>query len=88
MHFTLYFPFVNAATVSNLYTAVPLPMTIDGIDSYASHYVIESDFLTGFCTQETLLSQEIINSFVGTSSFSVCMKGFSLETAQNTCNDN
>ena len=64
-----------------------MPMTIDGTDIYASHYVIESDFLTGFSTQKTLHSQEKINSFVGTSSFSERINGFSPETAQKTSNE-
>ena len=86
MYFTLAIPFVTAATVLNLYKAVPIPMPNDGTDGHASQYIIESDFIAVSSTQKiALLSQDEINRCVGSSSFSVCINGFSLETAQDTC---
>ena len=83
---SLAIPFVNAATVLNLYKAVPIPMPNDGTDGHASQYAIESDFIAVSSTQKiALLSQDEINRCVGSSSFSVCINGFSLETAQDTC---
>ena len=86
MYFTLAIPFVTAATVLNLYKAVPIPMPNDGTDGHASQYIIESDFIAVSSTQKiALLSQDEINRCVGSSTFSVCINGFSLQTAQDTC---
>ena len=86
MYFTLAIPFVTAAAVLNLYQAVPMPMPNEGTDGHASQYIIESDFISVSSTQKiALLSQGEINRCVGSSSFSVCINGFSLETAQDTC---
>ena len=86
MYFTLAIPFVTAATVLNLYKAVPIPMPNDGTDGDASQYIIESNFIAASSTQKiALLSQDEINGWVGSSSFSVCINFFSLETAQDTC---
>ena len=61
-------------------------MPNDGTDGHASQYAIESDFIAVSSTQKiALLSQDEINRCVGSSSFSVCINGFSLETAQDTC---
>ena len=85
MYFTLAIPF-TAATVLNLYKAVPMPMPNDGTDGHASLYAIEADFIAVSSTQKiALLSQDEINRCVGSSSLSVCINGFSLETAQDTC---
>ena len=86
MYFTLAIPFVTTATVLNLYKAIPIPVPNDGTDGHASQYAIESDFIAVSSTQKiALLSQDEINRCVGSSSFSVCIDGFSLETAQDTC---
>ena len=78
MYFTLAIPFVTAATVLNLYKAVPIPMPNDGTEGHASQYFIESDFIAVSSTQKiALLSQDEINRCVGSSSFSVCINGFS-----------
>ena len=86
MYFTLAIPFFTAATVLNLYKAVPMPMPNDGTDGHASQYIIEPDFIAISSTQKiALLSQDKINRCVVLSSFSVSINGFSLKTAQNTC---
>ena len=79
MSFTLAISFVTAATVLNLHKAIPIPMPIDGTDGHASQYAIESDFIAVSFTQKiALLSQDDIKRGVGSSSFSVCINGFSL----------
>ena len=86
MYFTLAIPFVTAATVLNLFKLASIPIPNDGTDSHASQKIIESNFIAVSSTQKiALLSQDEINQCVGSSSFSVCMNSFSLETAQNTC---
>ena len=86
MYFTLVIPFVTAATVLNLYKAIPIPMPNDGTDGRASQYANESDFIAVSSPQKIAsLSQDEINRCVGSRSFSVCINGFSLETAQDTC---
>ena len=87
MFFTLAIPFVTGATALNLYRAIPVPMPIKGTDGYASPYAIESDFIA--IAESThkiaLLSQDEIGRCVGSSSFSVCINGFSPETTHETC---
>ena len=86
MYFRLAIPFVTAATILNLYKAVPIPMPNDETDGHASHISLNPFFIAIFSTQKiSLLSQDEINRCVGSSSFSVCINGFSLETAQDTC---
>ena len=87
MFFTLAIPLVTGATALNLCRAIPIPMPNGGTNGYASQYAIESDF---FAIAESthkiaLLSQDEIDRCVGSSSFSVCINGFSLESAHDTC---
>ena len=87
MFFTLAIPFVTGATALNLYRAIPVPMPNEGTDGYASQYAMDSDFIA--IAESThkidLLSQDEIDRCVGTISFSVCINGFSLEAAKDTC---
>ena len=77
----------KGATALNLYRAIPVLMHNEGTDGYSSQYAIESDIIA--IAESThkiaLLSQDEINRCVGSSSFSVCINGFSLETAHDTC---
>ena len=52
MYFTLAISFVTAATVLNLYKAVPIPMPNDGTDGHASQYIIKSGFIAVSSTQK------------------------------------
>ena len=56
MYFTLAIPFFTAATVLNLYKAVPIPMPNDGTDRRASQYAIESDFIAVSSTQKSSIT--------------------------------
>ena len=61
-------------------------MPDDGTDGHASQYITESDFKAVSPTQKiAILSQDEINRCVGSSSFSVCINGFFLETSPETC---
>ena len=77
----------KGATALNLYIAIPVPMHNEGTDGYSSQYAIESDFIA--IAESThkiaLLPEDEINRCVESSSFSVCINGFSLETAHDTC---
>ena len=87
MFFTLAIPFVTGATALNLYRAIPVPMPNEGTDGYSSQYAIESDFIAIAESTHKIafLSHDEIDRCVGSSSFSVCINGFSLETAHDTC---
>ena len=54
---------------------------------YHSQYYLESNYyaIAESTYRIALLSQPQIDNCVGFSSFSVCINGFSLETAENTC---
>ena len=57
-----------------------------GTDGHASQYNIKPDFIAVSCTQKKeLISQDEINTCVGSSRFSMCINGFSLEAFQDTC---
>ena len=87
MIFTLAVPFASGSTALNLFRANPVPMPNGGEDGYASQYELESNYIAiaESTNRIALLSQPQIENCVGSSSFSVCINGFSLETAENTC---
>ena len=87
MFFNLAIPFVTGATALNLYRAIPVPMPNEGTDRYASQYAIQSDFIAiaESAHKIAFLAHDEIVRCIGSSSFSVCIKGFSLETAHDTC---
>ena len=89
MIFNLAVPFASFAsgsTALNLYRATPVPMP-NGEDGYASQYELESIYIAiaESTNRIALLSQPQTDNCVGSSSFSVCINGFSLETAEKTC---
>ena len=87
MIFTLAVPFASGSTALNLYRATPLPIPNRGEDVYASQFELESNYIAiaESTNRIALLSQSQIDNCVGSSSFSECIDGFSLETAENTC---
>ena len=62
-------------------------MPNEGEDGYASQYELESIYIAiaESTNRIALLSLSQIDNCVGSSSFSLCINGFSLETAENTC---
>ena len=86
MIFTLTVPFASGSTALN-YRATPVPMPNVGEDGYASQYELESNYIAiaESTNRIALLSQPQIDNLVGSSSFSVCINGFSLETTENAC---
>ena len=62
-------------------------MPNEGTDGYSAQYAVELDLIA--IAESThkiaLLSQDEINRCVGSSSFSVCINGFSLDTAHDLC---
>ena len=89
MIFTWAVPFASGSTDLNLYRATPIPMPKGGEDGYAFQYQLESVFIAiaESTKRLALLSHSQIDKCVGSSSFSVCINGFSLETAEKTCLD-
>ena len=87
MIFDLAVPFASGSTALNLYRATPVPMPNGGEDGYASQYELESNYIAiaESTNRIALLSQPQIDNCVGSSSFSVRINKFSLETAENTC---
>ena len=87
MIFTLAVPFASGSTALNLHRATPVPMPNGGEDGYASQYEMESNYIAiaESTNRIALLSQQQIDNCLGSSSFPVCINGFSLETAENTC---
>ena len=85
--FKLAIPFASGSTALNLYRATAIPMPNGGSDGYAPQYDLESDYIAIAETNNriALLSQPEIDNCVGSSSFSVCINSFSLETADDTC---
>ena len=87
MLFRLAVPFASGSTALNLYRAITIPMPTNDTDGYASQYKTEADYIAiaESTRRIALLSQPEIDSCIGSSSFSVCTNGFSLETAEDTC---
>ena len=80
-------PFASGSTALNLYRAITIPMPTKDADGHASQYETEADYIAiaESTRRIALLSQNEIDSCIGSSSFSVCTNGFSLETAEDTC---
>ena len=87
MIFRLAVPFASGSTSLNLYRAITIAMPTNDTDGYASQYETEADYIAiaESTRRIALLSQLEIDSCIGSSSFSVCTNGFSLETAEDTC---
>ena len=79
--FKLAIPFAPGSTALNLYRATAIPIPNGGSDGYASQYDLESEYIPIAETNNrtALLSQPEIDNCVGSSSFSVCINGFSLK---------
>ena len=81
-------PFASGLTTLNLYRATPVPMP-GGKDVYASQRELESNYIA--IAESTnriallLTAWQHHHNCVGSSSFSLCINEFSLETAENTC---
>ena len=87
MLFRLAIPFASGSTALNLYRAITIPMPTNDSDGYASQYETEADYIAvaESTRRIALLSRHEIDLCIGSSSFSVCTNGFSLETAEDTC---
>ena len=81
MIFTLAVPFASGSTALKLYRATPVPMPNGDEDGYTSQYELASNYIAiaESTNRIALLSQPQIDNCVGSSSFSVCINGFSLE---------
>ena len=87
MVFRLAIPFASGSTALNLYGAITIPMPTNDTNGYASQYETEAEYvaIAESTRRIALLSQPEIDACIGSSSFSVCTNGFSLETAEDTC---
>ena len=83
MIFTLAVPFASQSTALNLYRATSVPKP----NGYASQYELKSNYIAiaESTNRFALLSQPQIDNCSVFNSFSVCITGFSCETAENTC---
>ena len=85
MLFRLAMPFASGSTALNFYCASTIPIPTKNSDGYASQYETEADYIAvaESIRRIALLSQHEVDLCIGSSSFSVCTNGFSLDTAES-----
>ena len=87
MIFTMAVPFASELIALSLYRATPVRMPNGGEDDYASQYEWESNYISiaESTNRIALLSQPQNDNCVGSRNVSLCISGFSLDTAENSC---